>query len=291
MTEKDPASARGRLLSGTALEYLQTLPIALSLDPPDDVDVEAVCVALSAHSDTYVRGNAILGFGHLSRTLRVLDEATVKPIVEAALHDPARFVRGQADAAADDIEHFLGWKIDRARPRVLPPGPREIRTAAVYRVYLIMDEDSNILVERDDLPGAVAPSDRFAPDPRGLSFGYEWRLPGFSLMRPLPPRAQTLEALWEERRKKVWVNESSEFDESAVVRALTLQGAPDHKYLDWLEIRCRAYLLGARGDSPWAPEDGVVQRWLSAEQFMEGFPVGAHDRYVYALFGAFMDQR
>ena len=97
------------LVAGKSLEELQYLPIELSLDPPEDVDVEAVCVELSSHEDIYVRGNAILGFGHLSRTFGELDEAIVKPIVEAAMHDQAPFVCGHAHSAADDLTHFLGW--------------------------------------------------------------------------------------------------------------------------------------------------------------------------------------
>jgi hypothetical protein len=33
------------------------------------------------------------------------------PLVRAALGDPDEFVRGQALAAADDIEHFLGVQV------------------------------------------------------------------------------------------------------------------------------------------------------------------------------------
>ncbi|WP_428407254.1 hypothetical protein [Hyphococcus sp.] len=271
----------------TPLDYLRYMPIDLSMYPPDDVVVEAICIALSAHPDTYVRGNAILGFGHLSRTLRKLDEKMVKPIIEAALHDKEAFVRGQADCAMDDIENFLGWKFNRKRPRVSIPAPRSIITKAVYCVCLVLDEESNILVERHDLPGVAAPSDRFAPDPRGLSHGYEWRLPGYSMMRDPPPRAKKLEELWMARRKKVWLNVSNEFNESAIVQALTLEGAVDHKYLDWLEIICCAYLCD-RADNVWPPEEGLAQKWLTEEQFMAGFPVGAHDRYVYALFREFM---
>ncbi|MEQ8177938.1 MAG: hypothetical protein RIA10_06345, partial [Amphiplicatus sp.] len=110
------------------------------------------------------------------------------------------------------------------------------------------------------------------------------------LMRPLSPKAKALETLWDGRRKKVWLNESNEFDESAIVQSLTLKGADDHKFRDWLEIKCRAYLCN-RDDNPWPPAEGIAQRWLTAEEFMEGFPVGAHDRYVHALFDTFMTER
>lgn len=287
MTEKDETQPADAEPEKSPLDYLRYMPIDLSMYPPDDVIVEAVCISLSAHPDAYVRGNAILGFGHLARTLRKLDEKMVKPIIEAALRDRDAFVRGQAHAAMDDIENFLGWTFNRKRPRVSIPAPRSIITKAVYCVCLVLDEESNILVERCDLPGVAAPSDRFAPDPRGLSHGYEWRLPGYSMMRDPPPRAKKLEELWMARQKKVWLNVSNEFNESAIVQALTHEGAVDHKYLDWLEIICCAYLCD-RVDNVWPPEEGLAQQWLTEEQFMAGFPVGAHDRYVYALFREFM---
>jgi hypothetical protein len=59
-----------------------------------------------------VRGNAIQGFGHISRVHEQLDQFTVQPIIEAALSDAHEYVRGQASDAADDTEHFLGWKYE-----------------------------------------------------------------------------------------------------------------------------------------------------------------------------------
>jgi hypothetical protein len=92
-------------------QELLYVPIVVSMDPPDCGWSEAICVQLSAHAHEDVRGNAILGFGHLARTCRKLNEQVVKPIIEAGLRDPSRSVRGQADAAADDVQHFLGWRV------------------------------------------------------------------------------------------------------------------------------------------------------------------------------------
>ena len=74
---------------------------------------QGVCGTLSVHGHFNVRGNAILGFGHLARIHGRLDRVVVQPIIEAGLVDPNEYVRGQADAAADDVEHFLGWSIAR----------------------------------------------------------------------------------------------------------------------------------------------------------------------------------
>ena len=62
-----------------------------------------------------VRGNASLG--HLARIHRRLDRLAVLPIIEAALLDPHEYVRGQANAAADDIEQSLGWALVRPGER------------------------------------------------------------------------------------------------------------------------------------------------------------------------------
>lgn len=73
---------------------------------------EDVCLRLSNHENFNVRGNAILGFGHIARIHRKLNKRIIKPIIENALSDESDYVRGQADSAADDVEHILKWKIN-----------------------------------------------------------------------------------------------------------------------------------------------------------------------------------
>src|SRR5690606_1288821 len=51
------------------------VPIVISMDPPDCQWAQGICIRLAAHADPTVRGNAILGFGHLARTCRKLDES------------------------------------------------------------------------------------------------------------------------------------------------------------------------------------------------------------------------
>lgn len=90
---------------------LLRVPILISLDPPDCRWAENVCIRLSCHTDPNVRGNAILGFGHLARTCGAFDENQVRRLIEEALRDPNEYVRGQAVAAADDVGQYLGWRI------------------------------------------------------------------------------------------------------------------------------------------------------------------------------------
>ena len=94
-------------------QELLYVPIVVTLSPPDADWAEAVCVQLSSHPHFNVRGNAILVFGHLSRVNQRLNETVVKPLIESALCDEHPYVRGQASGAADDVQHFLGWKIER----------------------------------------------------------------------------------------------------------------------------------------------------------------------------------
>ena len=94
-------------------EELPYAPIVATMNPTDYEWALSVCLRLASHPHPHVRANAILGFGHLARTCRQLDEAVVRPLVESALKDDARAVRGNAASAADDIETYLGWRIDR----------------------------------------------------------------------------------------------------------------------------------------------------------------------------------
>ena len=81
----------------------------------DDVEwAQGICLSLKSHADPFVRGNAILGLGHLARIHRKLDRRIVEPAILAALSDPEQYVRGHADAAADDVTLFLKWNLRRS---------------------------------------------------------------------------------------------------------------------------------------------------------------------------------
>jgi len=84
-------------------------PIVVSMDPPDCEWAQSVCVRLAGHEDPTVRGNAILGFGHLARTCRKLNESVVRPLVDAALRDAHAYVTGHATDTVADLAHYLGW--------------------------------------------------------------------------------------------------------------------------------------------------------------------------------------
>jgi len=83
--------------------------LAVSLQDADWRYAQDLCVRLATHPHCNVRGNAILGFGHIARRFGCLDRAIVQPIIEAGLRDEAAYVRGQATAAMNDAVFFLAW--------------------------------------------------------------------------------------------------------------------------------------------------------------------------------------
>jgi hypothetical protein len=87
--------------------------LAAALYDPELEWAEALCLRLATHPNFTVRGNALLGFGHLARLHGRLDRAKVQPVIQAGLHDSDDYVRGHANDAADDAEHFLGWRFSR----------------------------------------------------------------------------------------------------------------------------------------------------------------------------------
>ena len=82
--------------------------IALSLADPDLAWTTAVLMRFTTHASPTIRGNALLGFGHLARRFRSLPGAAlVRAAIAAGLADADAFVRGQADSASDDLASFL----------------------------------------------------------------------------------------------------------------------------------------------------------------------------------------
>jgi|SRR5689334_3727811 len=87
--------------------------LSAALYSEDQEWAQDICLRLALHPHANVRGNAILGFGHIARLHQSLDRVRVQSVIEQALHDPDTYVRGHAMDAADDIEHFLHWEIRR----------------------------------------------------------------------------------------------------------------------------------------------------------------------------------
>lgn len=87
--------------------------IGLALNSPTLAPALEVSLAAAQAPDPLVRGNALLSFGHLVRRFGQLPRVPVYDLIAQGLIDADGHVRGQADAAADDLEQFLGWHIER----------------------------------------------------------------------------------------------------------------------------------------------------------------------------------
>jgi len=92
---------------------LERLVLDAALESDDRVWAECYCARLAKHRNAVVRGNALLGFGHLARRFGALDRNRVKRLIEIALHAHHEYVRRQAESAADDLETYLSWRFDR----------------------------------------------------------------------------------------------------------------------------------------------------------------------------------
>ena len=88
---------------------LSTVALSAALHLANHKLAEEICIKLAEHSNPVVRGNALLGFGHIARIDGKLDEIKVKHLIRKGLADRDEFVAGQAESAKDDIESFLGW--------------------------------------------------------------------------------------------------------------------------------------------------------------------------------------
>jgi hypothetical protein len=91
--------------------------IAVAMHDTDWRFAQDLCIRLSSHQNGNVRGNAVLGFGHIARIHRQLDCDSVQPIIKAALRDADGYIRGHGTDAADDTAQFLGWKYDELSHR------------------------------------------------------------------------------------------------------------------------------------------------------------------------------
>ena len=91
---------------------LTDLILELAIDGTDRGFAENCCVRLARHRNPNVRGNAVLGLGHLARRFGRLDGQRVKRVMEIALHERSEHVSAQARSAAEDLATFLNWEFD-----------------------------------------------------------------------------------------------------------------------------------------------------------------------------------
>jgi hypothetical protein len=90
-------------------EELLYVPIVVSMNAAvlNRQWAEDVCFKLTDHPHAAVRGNAILGLGHIARTCGALDLERAIPVIRKALADDHADVRAHAEDVVGDLEIFL----------------------------------------------------------------------------------------------------------------------------------------------------------------------------------------
>lgn len=104
-TESDVEEAISRNL----VDEIPLVPVIVAIAGLNPHHAERVCTRLCSHTQKDVRAHAMLGLGHLARRFRLLDEASVLPLIESGIMDAEEYVRTAALSAADEIHQFLGW--------------------------------------------------------------------------------------------------------------------------------------------------------------------------------------
>ncbi len=86
-------------------DALREMIIAVTLLGDDRSQATNLVRMLVNHHDEYVRGNTVLGIGHIARRFGSVPP-DLRAAVRAALRDPSEHVRGHAMSAADDLHTF-----------------------------------------------------------------------------------------------------------------------------------------------------------------------------------------
>lgn len=102
-----------RALEEDRIFELRDLVLKVGLESSDRMWAEVSCVNLARHRNALVKGDALAALGHLARRFGQLDRRRVQRIVENGLHAHHEYVRAQATLAADDLETYLAWTLDR----------------------------------------------------------------------------------------------------------------------------------------------------------------------------------
>jgi hypothetical protein len=102
-------------INGDDLEVVRLIPIRLGFNHENWKFIQDICVRLSAHRDSSVRSNSLLGLSYAARFRGRVEKNVVKPVLLRALRDPDPLVAGTAQDAIDDINFLMGWHIGQAK--------------------------------------------------------------------------------------------------------------------------------------------------------------------------------
>jgi len=89
-------------------DHLNLVPLLIGLDAKDKTWAARLCIALASHQDPSVRGNALVGLGHLARREAEFDLDALANVLARGLDDPNHSVRTHAESAHALIARFAG---------------------------------------------------------------------------------------------------------------------------------------------------------------------------------------
>ena len=95
---------------------LERIVVEVALESEEREWAECTCAQLARHRSAGVRGGALRGFGYLAQRFGALDRRRVQRLVERGLYAHHELVREHAESAAQDLETYLAWEIDRPPP-------------------------------------------------------------------------------------------------------------------------------------------------------------------------------
>ena len=102
------------LIKNNDEEALITLPIKLGFCHENWNFIQMVSIKLSDHPNETIRGNSFFGLQYAAMNHRKLEKNIVKPILLRGLKDESEWVRGKAEFAIEDINHYMNWNIGGA---------------------------------------------------------------------------------------------------------------------------------------------------------------------------------
>lgn len=104
-----------KLLASKDRDVICRTLVSVAMFEDDRAWAQAQCLRFARHDDSFIRGVAATGLGHIARIHGAIDEDDVMPVVRELLHDSDPATRGKAQDALSDFSTFLGWNSRKLR--------------------------------------------------------------------------------------------------------------------------------------------------------------------------------
>ena len=104
-----------KLLASDNRDVICRTLVSVAMFEGDRHWAQAQCLKFARHDDSFIRGVAATGLGHIARIHGAIDEDEVMPVVRELLRDSDPETRGKAQDALSDFSAFLGWNNRKLR--------------------------------------------------------------------------------------------------------------------------------------------------------------------------------